>query len=279
MKGYQGKKVFVTGGSSGIGRATAAQLSRLGADVAIGARDSRRLNIALGQIEGLAARSDQRFFAVPIDVADKTSVAQAAREVVQHLGGLDLLINNAGIARPGPVQDLDEEIFESMMRVNYFGAVTVTRALLPQLLQRPGGHISFVSSLLGFMGVYGYTAYAASKFAIVGFAECLRQEVLPHGVGVSILYPPDTDTPQLEEENRHKPAETKAVAGNVKTMTPEAVAEAYLDGIAAGKLHIVPSRSGRFTHFMYRHFPWMVRWVIDGDLKKAIRQQKDGPAG
>ena len=110
-------------------------------------------------------------------------------------------------------------------------------------------------SVLGFMGIYGYTAYAASKFAITGFVDCLRQEMLPHNVTVSVLFPPDTDTPQFHEENRIKPPETKAIAGNIKVMSPDAVAGALLEGIEKQQYHIVPGISSKFTYFMYRHFP------------------------
>ena len=140
------------------------------------------------------------------------------------------------------------------------------------LIAAKGGSIGIVSSMLGFMGIYGYTAYAASKFAQVGFADCLRQELIDHGIRLTILYPPDTDTPQLAEENRIKPPETKAISGEVKTMSAEDVALTLLKGMAKGKLHVVPGAMGRFTHFMNRHAPWVVRWVIDGELKKYRKQ-------
>ncbi|MCB9555032.1 MAG: SDR family oxidoreductase [Deltaproteobacteria bacterium] len=271
MKSFAEKRVFITGGSSGIGHATATLLAKAGAHVAIGARDRRRLEVALGQLQGVGEPGVQKLAAVSVDVSDVASVRAAREQVLAELGGLDILINNAGVARPGYVDDLDDEVFTHTMQVNYFGVVNTTRAFLPDLRAQGGGHIVNVSSLLGFMGVFGYTAYAASKFAVVGFSECLRQELLKDQIGVSILYPPDTDTPQLAEENRFKPAETKAVAGNVKVMSPERVAQCLLAGISANRLHIVPGAGSRFTHFMYRHFPWMVRRVIDGDVRKTAR--------
>ena len=268
---FHNKKVFITGGSSGIGLATAAHLVRAGAHVAIGARSEERLQAAQASLGQSAEDPAQKVVALRVDVSDKGAVEQARDSVLEQLGGIDILINNAGITRPGPIQELDDAVFESMMRVNYFGTVTVTRAFLPQLRRQRSGHITNVSSLLGFMGIFGYTAYAASKFAIVGFSECLRQELLPHGVGVSVVYPPDTDTPQLAEENLIKPAETKAVAGNVKVMSAEAVAQTMLDGIVEGRVHIVPGMAGKLTHFAYRHFPWVVRKKIDSDVLRCSR--------
>lgn len=273
MRQFKDKKVFITGGSSGIGKSTAALLARNGAHVVIGARNERRLETALGQIESVADSSDQILDKVVVDIADKASVAAARDAVLARLGGLDVLINNAGVAQPGHVQELPDDVFESMMRINYFGTVNVTRAFLPTLVAQGSGHVCNVSSLLGFMGVFGYTAYAASKFAVVGFSDCLRQELKPHGVGVSVVYPADVDTPQLAEENRFKPAETKAVSGNVKIMHPDAVAEALLKGISSGRYNIVPGFGSKFTHFMYRHFPWAVLRTIDGDVKKSKRAQ------
>lgn len=269
MRWYQGKKVLITGGSSGIGRAAALHLARWGADVAIAARDEEKLQATLDELKAIGSGT---FLAVKVDVADKAAVKAEIATLPERFGGLDIVINNAGIARPGYIQDIPDDVFESMMRVNYFGTVNVTRALLPHFTAQGSGHISNVSSVAGFVGIFGYTAYAASKFAICGFTDCLRQELLPHGVGTSIVFPPDTKTPQLEYENAFKPAETKAIAGNVKLLEPEAVAQTMLEGIAAGRYHILPGMSTKFTYFMYRHFPWLVRWVIDNDLKKHTRR-------
>lgn len=276
MRWYQGKKVLITGGSSGIGKAAALHLARWGADVAIAARDEAKLEATLAEMRAQSVGNGRQgtFLEVKVDVADKVAVQREIPAVPERLGGLDVLINNAGIARPGYIQDIPDDVFEAMMRVNYFGTVNVTRALLPHFTAQRSGHISNVSSVAGFVGIFGYTAYAASKFAICGFTDCLRQELLPHGVGMSLVFPPDTKTPQLEYEESFKPDETKAIAGNVKLLEPEAVARTMLEGIAAGRYHILPGMSTKFTHFMYRHFPWLVRWVIDNDLKKHTRRRR-----
>ena len=276
MDYYRGRKVFITGGSSGIGEAAARLLAGWGAHVWIGARGLERLDEALAGVRAAASSDDQVFGRTAIDVADKESVAAAAKQVLKGLGGLDVLINNAGIAHPSTVLDTPDEVFDSMMRVNYFGTVHTTRALLPHFYEQRRGHIINVASMLGFMGIYGYTAYAASKYAITGFSDCLRQELLDHDVKLTVVFPPDTDTPQLHEENLIKPPETKAIAGEVKMLSAEAVALAMLKGAAAGKYHVVPGAMGSFTYFMYRHAPGMVRWVIDRELKKYRRAHPRG---
>lgn len=275
MDFYRNKRVFITGGSSGIGKATAISLAAAGANVYIAARGEERLTAALGEIQAAAATSEQVVGKIALDVSDKSQVDAAASQVLEALGGLDVLINNAGIAHPATLMDTPDEVFESMMQVNYFGTVHVTRAFLPNFQEQRRGHICNVGSILGFMGIYGYTAYAASKYAITGFSDCLRQELIDYNVHISVLFPPDTDTPQLQAENEIKPPETKAIAGEVKTMSAEAVAAAMLQGIARRKYHIVPGAMGRLTYFAYRHAPWAVRWVIDGELKKYRKRHPE----
>jgi len=135
-----------------------------------------------------------------------------------------------------------------------------------------------VSSLAGLISIYGYTAYGASKFALTGFAEALRQEVRRDGIGVSVLYPPDVDTPQLAEENLTKPAETRAVAGNTRILAPEAVAESLLAGIARGRFRIIPGAEGRVADLAARLAPGLVRWIVDRQLSRAEKAPQAGRA-
>ena len=274
---FAGKKVFITGGSSGIGKAAAVMLAKNRASVFIAARGQDRLDAALAEVKAAARGAGQVFDAFAIDVSDKEAVREMAPKVIDGLGGLDVLINNAGITHPAALLETPDDVFDAMMDVNYFGVVHATRAFLPHFASQKRGHICNVASMLGFMGIYGYSAYAASKFAVTGFTECLRQELIEHNVEVSVLFPPDTDTPQFHEENKIKPAETKAIAGNVKVMSAEAVAATMLDGIARHRYHILPGNGSKFAYFMYRHFPHVVRWVIDSDLKKHLKKSKRMP--
>ena len=146
-------------------------------------------------------------------------MAAAVGEFVKRLP-VDILVNNAGVVMPGRVFRAASAEFHRMMDVNYFGSVHMCRCS-PADGQRRRGHVLNVSSFAGVIGIYGYTAYSASKFALVGFSQCLRGEMWPYGVRVSVCMPPDTDTPQLAFENQHKPAETKAIAGNVKMLSGE----------------------------------------------------------
>jgi 3-dehydrosphinganine reductase len=181
----------------------------------------------------------------------------------------DVLINNAGVVMPGRFLELESKHFREMMDINYFGTVHMCRAVIPHLVARGGGAVLNVSSMAGAIGIYGYTAYAASKFALIGFSEALRGEMGPHKVQVSVCLPPDTDTPQLAFENQYKPKETKAIAGTVKTMAASDVAEQMLAGLAAGSFEIVPGFDGRMTLVAQRWVPGVVRWYSDMAMKKA----------
>jgi 3-dehydrosphinganine reductase len=273
-RSYAGKRAFITGGSSGIGKALAAELVAEGAHVCIAARGRAGLDAALAELRPRARSPEQIVTALVLDVGDDAAVMDAAPEILAALGGgLDLLVNNAGIAHPAAFLDTPPDVFETTMRVNFHGVVHVTRALLPSMIEAGGGQIAIVSSLAGVIGIYGYTAYSASKFALLGFAECLRQDLLIHGVGVSVILPGDTDTPQLAAENLIKPAQTKAIAGNVEIVSAEFVARAALAGLRRGRYQIVPGFASRFSVFMARRFPALTRWVLDAQLRQFERKQ------
>jgi 3-dehydrosphinganine reductase len=259
---FKGKSVLLTGGSSGIGFAAAKRLLQGGADVTLVARRTAVLEEAREKLGG------ERVHLLTLDVSREEDVA---RVVAAHLAvhPTDVLINNAGVVMPGRFLELESKHFREMMDINYFGTVHMCRAVIPHLVARGGGAVLNVSSMAGAIGIYGYTAYAASKFALIGFSEALRGEMGPHKVQVSVCLPPDTDTPQLAFENQYKPKETKAIAGTVKTMAASDVAEQMLAGLAAGSFEIVPGFDGRMTLVAQRWVPGVVRWYSDMAMKKA----------
>lgn len=271
MSWFSGKRVYITGGSSGIGKSTAQELIKRGAHVFISARGKERLEAALEELRK-GAGPEQIVAGRPLDVSNEDEVRAAAPEILQALGGLDILINNAGVAYVCEPEQATTAEYRRMMDINYFGTVYTTLAFLPHFRQQRSGSIAAVSSTLGMMGLYGYTAYAASKYAITGFSDCLRQDLLRYNVQVSVLFPADTDTPQYHEENQTKPAETKALAGTASLVSAEYVAEAFCDGLAAGRYLIVPGASNKFVIWAHHKMPWLVRWVIDRDLRKFWRK-------
>jgi 3-dehydrosphinganine reductase len=202
-----------------------------------------------------------------MDVADRRQVRAAAPEAVRLLGGIDMLINSAGIAWAGEFRGIPDDIWDAMMQVDYMGTVNTVRAFAPYMIQQKSGSIVNVSSVLGYMGVFGYTAYSPAKFAVVGFSDAIRQELLPFNIAVSVVFPADVDTPQWHEENRTKPQETRVLAGTINVVQPEWIARKLLKGAAKKKFFIIPGLMNKFTYYMNRHLPGVVRLITTNMLR------------
>ncbi|MHB8868813.1 MAG: SDR family oxidoreductase [Thermoleophilia bacterium] len=239
-----GKLALVTGGSRGIGLAVSKELAARGSSVWIAARDPERLALAQEQIEGARRSGRQRVGTLTLDVADAAQVASVLGVFVEETGVPDILVNSAGVAHPGRFEELDIEIFRWMIDVNYLGTVHVTKAVVPGMIARGSGHIVNMSSIAGFLGVYGYSAYGGSKFAVTGLSDVLRAEMKPLGINVSVVFPPDTDTEQLVYEARFKPPVTMALAGTAKALSAEKVARSIVDGMTRRRYLITPGLEG-----------------------------------
>ncbi len=267
VKDFSGKTVYITGGSSGIGLACGEMLATRGANVLIIARGSGRLEIALRQIADNRISENQRFSAVQADVADRDAVVDSLARAVKDFGSPDILINSAGVSFPQKFEDIPYEKYDEIMKVNLYGTWNTVSNLLPYLKQNRG-YIVNVSSVAGYIGVFGMTAYSASKFAVIGFSEALRSELKRFDVTVSVLCPPDVDTPMLERADRIKPEETKAISATAKIMTASEVAVAVLDAMRGGSFMILPGSGTRFTYNMKRLFPWLVESITDRQISK-----------
>jgi NAD(P)-dependent dehydrogenase (short-subunit alcohol dehydrogenase family) len=276
---YTGSLVFITGGSSGIGLATAVALAREGAAVHLMARSPSRLATAVETIHrrlaesGIDAASWPSVTASAIDVSSAEGVASALEADFRKIGVPDILVNCAGMARPGYFQELTPEIMQTTIQTNLLGTMYVCLSVYRAMLASgKHGHIINVSSLAGLIGVFGYTAYGASKFGIIGFSATLRAEARLHGIKVSVLCPPDTDTPQLHEENKYKPAETRAVSGNARLLTPESVADALLSRLPSNRFIIFADRTSAMIHAINRFMPWLVEFFMHQDVMKVQKQ-------
>ncbi len=234
------KKAIVTGGSRGIGLAIAIELAGRGMDITIIARDSSRINEAISLIKKETVDPLQKVTGLPLDVSKDEEVRVAMKSWIEHNGAPDILINSAGFAHPGKIEDLSMEIYRKNMDVNYFGTVNMVKSILPSMLSRGNGVIVNISSVAGFLGIYGYTAYSGSKFAVTGFSDSLRNELKPRGIHVSVVFPPDTDTDQLAYESQFKPEITKMIAGNAGLLSPKQVAEGIISGIERNRYVITP---------------------------------------
>ncbi len=269
---YQGCSALVTGGSSGIGLATAALLASQGANVWLIARDVEKLKAAQKTVEGARSNPSQRVGFTSSDLSKVDEARSAIDQVVQAIGVPDVVINSAGISHPGYAQEISLDMFHEVVDVDFFGTVHVVQLLLPEMIKRRSGNIVNISSVAGFMGVFGYSAYGAAKYAIRGYSEVLRAELKPFGIGVSVVFPPDTDTPQLAYENTIKPMETKELSGNAGLMSAEAVAKSILKGVRQGRFAILPGSESKLYY-------WLTGWLGGGlypvmDMMIAQAQKK-----
>ena len=187
MSSFEGKVAVITGAGSGIGRALALNLARKGAKLALSDIDAEGLAETVRQAErlGAAVKADR------LNVAEREAVLAYAEDVVAHFGRVNQVYNNAGIAHNGSVEQTEFKDIERIMDVDFWGVVNGTKAFLPHVIASGDGHIVNISSLFGLIAVPGQSAYNAAKFAVRGFTEALRQEMLVsgHPVTVTCVHP------------------------------------------------------------------------------------------
>lgn len=237
--------VLVTGGSKGIGFHIARAFARRGRySVSILARSKKDLETAKDTLQ--KEFSDVCINSVAADTTDPVSLERALQEAVTLVGPIDVLVCNAGLSIPKRCIDTTMEEYETQAQVNYLGTVRTAKLVLPSMLERGRGHIIFVSSVMGVLGFAGYSSYAPTKWAIRGFADCLYNELQGTGIGISVAYPPDTDTPGFQEENEHKSDLCVLVndALGSKTFTPETVGSRIVSMYERGRYHLTPPDLG-----------------------------------
>jgi 3-dehydrosphinganine reductase len=259
--------VLITGGSSGIGLALARQVVAAGARVSLIARDPGKLAAAQAAIQ--AGNPGAVVGVYPADVARQAEVIAALAQAEKAQGAVDVLITSAGVARPGYFEDLPVAVFEQTMAVNYFGTLYPLKSLVPAMRRRGRGAVVLMSSGAGLFGLFGYTSYCPSKFALRGLAEALRAELEGTGVRIMIVYPPDTDTPMLADENLAKPIETRAITAGGGLWTADAVARLTLDGLARGRFSVTPGLQMTALAWSHSVLAPMLHWAFDRTARQA----------
>ncbi|WP_336865748.1 3-ketoacyl-ACP reductase [Peribacillus frigoritolerans] len=235
MISLKGKTALITGAGRGIGRATAIALAKEGVHLGL-------IGLTMSNLEKVTAELEQydvNISAATADVADLEAVHQAVEHIKSDLGSIDILINNAGIAKFGGFLDLTPEEWENIIQVNLMGVYNVTRAVLPEMIERKSGDIVNISSTAGQKGAPVTSAYSASKFAVLGLTESLMLEVRKHNIRVTALTPSTVATDLAIESN--------LISGNPENvMQSEDLAELLVAGL---KLHprVVVKTSGLWS--------------------------------
>jgi short-subunit dehydrogenase len=236
-----GCRTLVTGASSGIGAGLAEALAAQGAIVGICARRADRLAEVVGRCREHSPES--RMWAV--DLADFDSVDQLAADVVDAFGGIDLLVNNAGIPKRRHTTALDIETITQVMHINYLSPMRLTMALLPQMLARGSGTIVNISSIAATLSAPGEAAYDASKAALTAFSEAMAVDLWETGIKVMVVYPgvidtdlfslPDNDIPNLPVPAEPVSVAVDAILGGLATEVAQVYVPQYFADIAATK--------------------------------------------
>jgi short-subunit dehydrogenase len=244
----EGLRTIVTGASSGIGREIAIELARQGAKLVITARRAERLEVVLAELKKLDADAHMVVGDI-VEAATRTALVEVAR---REFGGLDAVVNNAGVGALGPFVNANEDRIRQVMEVNFFAPVELIRLALPLLRNGNRPVITNVSSVLGHRAVANKTEYCASKFAIHGFSDALRCELAGDGIDVLIVSPSTTSS---EFFDRVIDQEGSATTGTRHAMSPRVVARKTVRAMRRGKHEIILSVSGKALVWLDRLCP------------------------
>lgn len=258
MDRFAGKVVWITGASSGIGEALAAAFAREGARLVLSSRRADELE----RVRQALVRPAEHF-CLPLDLAQSDTFPALTAQVLGKFGRVDILVNNGGVSQRALAADSLLAVERTMMEVNYFGTVALTKAVLPAMLAHGAGHVVVISSVMGYIGTPGRSTYAASKHALHGYFDSLRAEVWRTGVKVTLVCPGYVRT-KVSDNALDARGEKHGVtdATHQRGITAERCAEATLRAIARGKEEISVGGPETWAITLKRFLPGVFSRVI-----------------
>lgn len=258
------KVVVITGGSSGIGKALAEEFGSRGSKIVITGRNEATLN------EALESLKSQHITAMAIqgDVSKEADNKLMAEKTIEAFGTIDILINNAGISMRAPFKDVDLDVIRKVMDINYWGSIYATKYCLPEILKNKGSIIG-ISSIAGFRGLPGRVGYSSSKFALQGFLESLRTELLKTGVHVLTACPGFT-TSNIRKASLTADGSSQGESPREenKMMTAEECALIIYKATVKRKKFVIMTVQGKFTVFLNKWFPGLMDKMVYNAMAK-----------
>ncbi len=272
MKNLKDKVAVVTGAGSGIGRALAMELHREGARLALADIDRDGLDQTYQLLRSTEAQPVANLY--ELDVADRAGVSAFAEAVRNDFGAVDLLINNAGVSSSGLVRELTYETLEWTININLWGVIYVTKAFLPLLDARPEAGIVNISSVYGLLGIPGQAAYCASKFAVRGFTEALRQEYHGGRIAITVVFPGGIRTNIARNSRTDHPLDPETIEKGIRRMessfktSASAAARAIVDGIKTKATRVLIGKDARKIDYLARFNPGNYDRIVAGFIRK-----------
>jgi len=262
---FKDKIVLITGASSGIGRASAIQFAKKGANLILVARSKAKLN----QLDKELSKFNISTLVCECDISDKFQVKKISEKILEKYGSIDILVNNAGFAIYGPVSDLNIEEIESQMATNYFGMIYCTKIFLPSMIKKKSGHIVNVASVAGSFGLPGIASYCATKFAMLGFSEGLKHELKETGVGVTVVSPIMVRTNFFEHSSFENMSKFSPIS-----ISAETVARAILKASNSSRLEIIVPSVVRIAVWLKSTFPYLINPILGSAFKKQLNNKE-----
>lgn len=261
---FKNKTILITGASSGIGKEAAIQFAKKGANnIILVARRKDELDKVANQLKQFSSVSVA--LVCPCDVSKKDQVKQLSKIILDKFDSIDVLVNNAGFAIYGSVNNLSIKEIESQMETNYFGMIYCIKNFLPSMLEKKSGHIVNVASVAASFGLPGIASYCASKFAMLGFSEGLKHELNNTGIGVTVVSPIMVKTNFFDHPSFAKMPKYSPTSLNSKT-----VAKAILKAANSPRLEIIVPSIVRGAVWMKHTFPYFINPILGKSFKKQL---------
>ena len=258
---FKNKSVLITGASSGIGKQTAIEFAKRGANLILVARRKEKLELVAKELE----KFKTSVLVCPCDVSDKSQTKEMSKIVLEKFDSIDILVNNAGFAIYGSVSDLSIDEIESQMQTNYLGMIYCIKNFLPSMLEKKSGHIVNVASVAASFGLPGIASYCASKFAMLGFSEGLKHELKNSGVGITVVSPIMVKTnffdhPSFDNMPKYSPT----------SLSSKTVANAILKASNSSRLEIIVPSPVRIAVWLKNTLPFLINPILGKSFKNKL---------